>query len=492
MANDLAALDDLLADADWMRGLARRLLGDRDEADDVVQEAWLNALRVPPTGAARGRTLRPWMATVILNLVRSRVRRGARTRARDQLYGQPDPAPAAEELLAQRQTERRLAQLVLTLEEPYRRTILLRFHDGQSSAAIARAEGIPEGTVRWRLKYGLDQLRRRFGKNDDGATTALGALLPIAGLPTGGPPVVPAVAPIAPVSTASPWLGQAAALVQGKAVLTAAGAVAAVALVTAGVRQLPPRANSPGLAPRTATTALAMTAPARPTVPTGPAVPAALLDAPSPAPSDSPSAAAPVAPASATLTAITGIVRDSRGEAAARVPVTLRTSSGSGAADRITTTDAAGRFSYQIQPQRSFVLTAELQGEPAARVEIEAPAKMALSLDAAAALTSVASFATIDVALDPSPRRSVARPAKPRPALGAPLSRWCCRNAFLEGDLVYGRACLRFDDSSNSQQSGCELYGLKAQVSCHHYTQGGVSTGDLSRTDRLACDGRLL
>src|SRR3954462_15817622 len=101
MERDQATLDDLLAHATWMQGLARRLLGDRDAADDVVQEAWLQALRVPPV---RGRTLRPWIATVMLNLVRSRARRDSRTRKREQFFGSPDPAPVAEELLAQRQT----------------------------------------------------------------------------------------------------------------------------------------------------------------------------------------------------------------------------------------------------------------------------------------------------------------------------------------------------------------------------------------------------
>ena len=72
------------------------------------------------------------------------------------------------------------------------------------------------------------------------------------------------------------------------------------------------------------------------------------------------------------------------------------------------------------------------------------------------------------------------------------MSRWCCYEAALDGDMVYGRTCLKFEDTNRAQQSGCELYGLKAQVSCHHYTEGGLSTGDLSRTERLGCNGRLL
>jgi hypothetical protein len=95
----------------------------------------------------------------------------------------------------------------------------------------------------------------------------------------------------------------------------------------------------------------------------------------------------------------------------------------------------------------------------------------------------------MDVALDSSPRPGPApKDSNPQPA----QSRWCCRQAFAVGEVVYGRACLRFEDSRRSDQSGCELFNLKTQVSCHRRVHGGLSTGDLSRTDRLDCDGRVL
>jgi RNA polymerase sigma-70 factor (ECF subfamily) len=466
MRHDPATLDDLLAHAEWMRGLARRLLGDRDEADDVVQETWLSALRLPPT---RDRTLRPWIATVMRNLVRTRARGKARSRTREERWGAPEAAPAADELLAQHETERRLAQLVLALDEPYRRTILQRFHDGQSSVEIAREEGIPEGTVRWRLKHGLDELRRRLAEGDERGERALGALIPMA-----GPPVVPV-----PPPAAAPWLGS--ALLQAKAVAIAVGAAAALAIVAAGVRPHHPvaataagsRVASPARKPNPATWSA---------LPSGPAAPVEGLDVPQPQPPPGP--AAP----SMTLTNITGIVRDSRGDTAARVPVTLRSLAGSGVADRITATDENGRFSYQVRTRGSFMLTAELQGEPAARVQIAVPVKTATTLDAID--RSRMACATMDVALDSSPRPGSA-PVK-APDAHAAQSRWCCRQAFAVGEVVYGRACLRFEDSRRSDQSGCELYNLKTQVSCHHRVHGGLSTGDLSRTDRLDCDGRVL
>jgi RNA polymerase sigma-70 factor (ECF subfamily) len=521
MGRDLATLDDLLIHAEWMQGLARRLLRNPDDADDVVQDAWLSALRGPPQ---RGRTLRPWIATVVLNLVRSRARSRVRTRAREALIAAPEPTPGADEQLVQHQLERQLAQLVLDLDEPYRRTILQRFHDGQSSADIARAEGIPEGTVRWRLKQGLDQLRGRFAEaeargeagSDAGGTTAFGALVLIArpspstaATSAAAAPAALAPTAVAPAAAAtSTWLAPVVALVKGKLVLTAAGTVAALVGVTAGVRHLPARLHPVAPTAAVAVAARPISGAAAPgpwtdptSVPTAPddqAIETASAPDEAPPPATTPATATALAsaavPAAKPLVAITGVVRDSRGDLAARVPVTLRTLSGSGTADRTTTTDDAGRFAYRLQPRSKVLLTAELRGEPAARLEVEVPTRSAISHDARPSLTStVASFATIDVALGSHPRASAPpRFARARAAENAPLSRWCCHEAFIEGDMVYGRSCLKFDDTRDAQQSGCDLYGLKAQVSCHRYTEGGLSTGDLSRTERLGCDGRLL
>lgn len=470
MESEVATLDDLVAQAAWMRGLAQRLLGDRDEADDVVQDAWLSAMRFPPL---RGQTLRPWFATVVRNLVRSRMRHDARRQAREELYGSSAASPDAEAQLAQRQIERRLAELVLALDEPYRQTILLHFHEGRSSADIARAEGLPEGTVRWRLKRALDELRGRLGAGDHEGKAALGVLVPIAGH---RPALLPSPATLARLT-----------LAKTKAIVALAGAVAALAVATAGVRahryRAQPLASAPRLHAVAPATTMAMASP-RPMA-ASPAS-AALVRDPARAPVTGASDA--ITPAR-VLTGITGIVRDSRGVLAAHVPVTLRSLAGTGAADRTTMTDDDGQFSYALRTRSRFALTAELPGEPAARLELEVLAKSAQGLDAISSspMTS-ASFATIDVTLAAGARRLPARRSRPE----TESQRWCCHHAIVIGDVVDGRACLKIDDGGLGDQGGCEVYGLKTQVACHHYTRGGFSTGDLSRTDRLDCDGNLM
>src|SRR6185369_11814911 len=63
---------------------------------------------------------------------------------------------------------RHLADLVVRLEEPLRTTLLLRYDEGLTAEAIARAQEVPAGTVRWRLKVALDRLREGLDERHEG------------------------------------------------------------------------------------------------------------------------------------------------------------------------------------------------------------------------------------------------------------------------------------------------------------------------------------
>jgi len=55
-----------------------------------------------------------------------------------------------------------LVDLVLELDEPYRSTVIARFVEGRSAVAIARSLGIPDSTVRARLREALSRLRAQL------------------------------------------------------------------------------------------------------------------------------------------------------------------------------------------------------------------------------------------------------------------------------------------------------------------------------------------
>ncbi len=152
-------IEALLAESDWVRRLAESLVHDKTVADDIVQQTWLAALKRPP---ATDRPLRPWLRTVVENFVKMRGRGEAARTSREQAASRPEGIDSSEGLVARVETQRMLGGLVLELEEPFRTTVILRYYEGLSSAEIARRTGAPEGTVRWRLKRGLEMMRERL------------------------------------------------------------------------------------------------------------------------------------------------------------------------------------------------------------------------------------------------------------------------------------------------------------------------------------------
>jgi RNA polymerase sigma-70 factor (ECF subfamily) len=173
--------NDLMADAGWSRRLAASLLGDASAADDARHEAWLAARGAPP--APDLEEPRSWMRTVLANTLRSRRRSELRRRAREKVSAAlPDAVATPEELLARLEVQKTLATLVTSLAEPARQMVLLRFFEGLTSAEIGAAIGAPAGTVRWRLKAAIDELRegleRRYGAGERDWRLALLPLLP--------------------------------------------------------------------------------------------------------------------------------------------------------------------------------------------------------------------------------------------------------------------------------------------------------------------------
>jgi RNA polymerase sigma factor (sigma-70 family) len=158
-------LEDLLRRAAWARRLARHLVRRPEDADDLLQDAWLVANEKAAT--AQG-VSRPWLAGVLRVLGMNQARSAGRRRQRESeavatpVAGPPDGTAAPDELLNQVETQRCLSEALLALDEPYRTTVLLRYFEELSAAEIARRTQVPAGTVRWRLKEGLERLRQQL------------------------------------------------------------------------------------------------------------------------------------------------------------------------------------------------------------------------------------------------------------------------------------------------------------------------------------------
>ncbi len=150
----------LLAHTQSLRAIARSLLRNEADVEDVLQETWLAALRAKPDD---GRPLGGWLATVTRNLSLMRLRSRRRQAKHEPQARRPAEPDAPTEVAQRFETARLLAEAVAALDDPYRETVLLRYFENLTPAEIAHRTGVPAGTVRSRLKRALEQLRARFG-----------------------------------------------------------------------------------------------------------------------------------------------------------------------------------------------------------------------------------------------------------------------------------------------------------------------------------------
>ena len=170
LARDLDGTYEALvrAHVDRCHAIALRVLGNPLDAEEVAQDALVRAYRAlggwPPERIREVR-LRPWLATIVVNLCRNRVRRlvPATTPLAPRVVAGLEPAadPAGDPArLAGRAAEReQLASLLAGLPERYRVPVVLRHVDDLSYAELAEVLGRPEGTLKAQVHRGLALLR---------------------------------------------------------------------------------------------------------------------------------------------------------------------------------------------------------------------------------------------------------------------------------------------------------------------------------------------
>ncbi len=245
--------DELAAHAAAARAFAARLVVDAHLADDVAQEAVARGLR--GGGGSVARPL-PWLRGIVRNVARHAVRSASR-RAAHESRAVPRAAPETPaDIAARAELIHRAVAELLALDEPYRATLLLHFFDGLAPAEIAARDDVPAGTVRSRLKRGLDMLRARLdaAHGDDRRAWAV----PLA-LACRRPAPPPAAAPLAPLLPGVLAMSAKAVTAAVVVVVAAAGGVAWLAL-----RDAPAPAADPAAAPAAPTTVGDDTAAAEP------------------------------------------------------------------------------------------------------------------------------------------------------------------------------------------------------------------------------------
>ena len=153
---------EILPHLDAAYNLARWLTHNEQDAQDVVQEAFLRAFRF--FGTFRGGNARAWILRIVRNTCYNWLQENKRlqyaTEFDENLFG-PDPrTPTPEEALLQNASDKMLRRALEGLPLKFREVLILRELEGMSYKEIAEVTGMPTGTVMSRLSRARDGLRQ--------------------------------------------------------------------------------------------------------------------------------------------------------------------------------------------------------------------------------------------------------------------------------------------------------------------------------------------
>jgi RNA polymerase sigma-70 factor (ECF subfamily) len=158
--------------------LARWLARNDQDAEDIVQEAYLRAFKF--FDGFHGNDGRPWLLSIVRNTFytwyQQRKAQGESVEYDEQLHGigtqDPDGAQRTavdpQELLVQKDDRRQLDRALQTLPAEFREVLVLRELEELSYKEIATIVGIPMGTVMSRLARGRKQLAEAFACEGSG------------------------------------------------------------------------------------------------------------------------------------------------------------------------------------------------------------------------------------------------------------------------------------------------------------------------------------
>lgn len=161
-AGDRAALRQLYqATSAKLFGVCLRILSNRDESEDVLQEVYITIWRRADRFEAGRASVMTWISTIARNRAIDRLRaRGPLAYAEqvDELEIE-DGAPRAEALLEAAQSGEALGKCLSELDERTEKVIRTAFFDGVTYEALAARMDTPLGTVKSWIRRGLAKLK---------------------------------------------------------------------------------------------------------------------------------------------------------------------------------------------------------------------------------------------------------------------------------------------------------------------------------------------
>ena len=149
--------------------LAYRMMGERQAAEDLAQDAFLKVWRSATSYRADRASVRTWLLSIVHNRGIDQLRSlGSRRRTQEKIEtsaprSQPSEAFAESWRNSQREQVR---EALSTLPQEQLKTLELAYFSGYTHVEIAEILDLPLGTVKGRMRLGLKKLRDYFGSQD--------------------------------------------------------------------------------------------------------------------------------------------------------------------------------------------------------------------------------------------------------------------------------------------------------------------------------------
>jgi RNA polymerase sigma-70 factor, ECF subfamily len=146
--------------------LAYRILGESEAAEDVVQDAFLAAYRGAQSYRRERGNPRAWLLSIVHHRAVDILRRKTTFRPAPLELAEAQPSDEDTAIAAERNVEHKSVRDALeALPQAQRRTIELAYFGGYTHVELSELMGVPLGTVKGRMRIGLQKMRRALERS---------------------------------------------------------------------------------------------------------------------------------------------------------------------------------------------------------------------------------------------------------------------------------------------------------------------------------------
>lgn len=143
--------------------LAMRVLGSRDEAEEVLQDSFVKIWQEAASYDSTRAGFRAWACTIVRNRALDVLRRrGTASRTAAITAETPESSQGPDAAATDTETSKRVRQALADLPDPQRQALELAYYEGLTHVEIASRTKAPLGTVKTRILDGMRKLKAKL------------------------------------------------------------------------------------------------------------------------------------------------------------------------------------------------------------------------------------------------------------------------------------------------------------------------------------------